>query len=231
MLVFVHGMWTNKWVWENLISYFEKRGYECTAVDLKKEFDLKKTYFSDYVNKVKAIVGKNDVLIGHSLGGLIVQKIAEDSKIKGGIALCPAAPKGIRYPNKIILSSLRYLPQTIIKKPVKPSLSFAQRYFLNSIDKEHSKEYYGKFEEDSSIVGYELVFSKIEVDESRVTCPLMFIATTEDRTCTPETVEKIARKYDTEMILKKGCHWIFVEWKSIAEEISRFLIESHSKKS
>ena len=39
------------------------------------------------------MVNPDDIVIGHSMGGLIVQKIAEETAIRGGVAICPAPAK------------------------------------------------------------------------------------------------------------------------------------------
>ena len=183
---------------------------------------MRKAGFKDYANKVKAIVGKNDILIGHSMGGLIVQKVAEGIAIKGGIAICPAPPKGIKFGKGMLLFSIKYLPKVIMNKPFKPSFSFSKKFFLNCV--EDARGIYDKLEAEPAAIAYELMMSKIEVDERKVKCPLLFIATKDDKACKPKMVKKIAEKYNAEFIVKEGCHWIFDNWQSIADKIQNFII-------
>ena len=90
MLIFIHGMCNIPEAWDPMIEYFEKRNYSGKAIDLRFDLNLKKTHISDYVEKVKSIATKDDICIGHSLGGLIVQKLAEESSIKAAVAICSA---------------------------------------------------------------------------------------------------------------------------------------------
>ena len=66
MLIFVHGMLANADVWHPVIDYFNERDFSCTAVNLREGLDLGKARIQDYVNKVKAMVTEDDIVIGHS---------------------------------------------------------------------------------------------------------------------------------------------------------------------
>ena len=74
MLIFVHGMLSNADVWLPIINYFNERNFSCKAINLKEGLNLRKVHFQDYVDKVKAITTEEDIVIGHSMGGQIVQK-------------------------------------------------------------------------------------------------------------------------------------------------------------
>ena len=114
MLVFVHGMWCDGSIWKNFVEHFEDRGFKCIAPDLNEGLDLRRTRFEDYVAKIENMVGEEDVIIGHSMGGLIVQKVAEMAEIRAGIAIASAPPHGIKFSNfSLMLSSMRYLPKIL----------------------------------------------------------------------------------------------------------------------
>lgn len=228
MLIFIHGFWANAEVWNPLISYFNKRNFDCTAINLRDGLNMRKTCFSDYVNKVKALATENDILIGHSMGGLIVQKVAEEMSIKGGVAICPAPPKGIKFRKSMPLSSLKYLPKVITKRPFKPDFLFYKKFFLNCVEEE-ALSIYNKLEAESATVAYELALSKIRVDEKKVGCPLLFIARNGDKVLTSQMVRQIAKKYNAEFVVEDGCHWIFDNWENTAEKIQKFVLEVHKE--
>jgi hypothetical protein len=225
MLIFVHGMLSNAEVWQPVMDYFNERGFSCKAVDLKKGLDLRKVRVQDYVNKVKAMVTEDDIVIGHSLGGLIVQKVAEEATIKGGVAICSAAPKGVKFRGAIVLASAKYAPKVIRGKPFKEDYQYVKKYMLVGIEEEAARKIYEKLEEESAIVTHELGRNKISVDDTKVKCPLLFIATKKDKICAPELVKRIAEKYNAEYRLYDGCHHFFcnTNWRDIAEEIHDFI--------
>ena len=225
MLIFVHGMYSNADIWNPIIDYFNKRNFSCKAVNLKEGLNLRKVHFQDYVNKIKAIVKEEDIVIGHSMGGLIVQKIAEEADIKGGIAICSAAPKGIKFRGNIVLSSAKYALKVIIGKPFKVDYQYVRKYMLVGIEEKMAKSIYEELEIQSAIVTYELGMNRIAVDEKKVRCPLFFIATKQDQICNQKLVKKLAKKYNAEYKIYDGCHHFFCNnnWKDIANGIHNFI--------
>jgi len=225
MLIFVHGMLSNADVWRPIIDYFSNKNFSCKAINLREGLNRRYTHFRDYVDKVKSEVTEDDIIIGHSMGGLIVQKVAEETTIKGGVVICPASPKGIKFRGGIVLSSIKYIPKIIMRKPFKEDYSFIKKYMLVGLEEEEARDIYGKLEKESAIVTYELARNKIAIDEKRVKCPLLFIATRSDKVCTPEMVEKIAKKYNAEYKLYDGCHHFYYtkSWLKIAEGIYEFI--------
>jgi len=225
MLIFIHGMLSNADVWQPLITYFNKKKYSCKALNLREGLDLRKTRFQDYLDKVKTLVTEDDIVIGHSMGGLIVQKIAEETMIKGGVCICSASPKGIKFRGNIVLSSIKYVPKVMMRKPFKEEYPFIRKYMLVGLEEDEAKKIYESLAEESAIVTYEIARNKIAVDEKNVTCPLLFIATKNDRVCTPGMVEKMAGKYNAEYQLYDGCHHFFsnTSWRDIAEGIHTFI--------
>lgn len=225
MLIFIHGMLSNADVWQPLITYFTKKKYSCTAVNLREGLNLRKTRFQDYVNKIKTLLAEDDIVIGHSMGGLIAQKIAEETTIKGGVCICSASPKGIKFRGNIVLSSIKYTPKVIMKKPFKEGYSFIKKYMLVGLKEGTAKAIYESLVEESAIVTYELARNKIAVNEKNVICPLLFIATKNDRICPPGMVKKMAEKYNAEYQLYDGCHHFFsnTSWRDIAEGIHTFI--------
>lgn len=106
-LVFVHGMFCYGWVWKNFQKYFSDLGYSCIVIDLpyhrledQNKQALAKIGFLDYVQHVKKIVEEisdDYVLVGHSMGALISQKVAMlvSNKPKMLISLATAAQYGV----------------------------------------------------------------------------------------------------------------------------------------
>jgi esterase/lipase len=159
-------------------------------------------------------------------GGLIVQKVAEEADIKGGVAICSAAPKtGVKYRGFIVLSSAKYAPQVIKGLPFKQDYRYIKKYMLVGIEEEKAKKIYERLEKQSAIVTYELGMNRIRVDETKIRCPLLFIATKQDKVCAPELVKRIAMKYKAEYELYDGCHHFFSDnnWQDVAEGIYNFV--------
>ena len=108
-IVFVHGICHAAWCWKFFIKYFSEHGYQCYAVSLrghggsKGYKQLHSFGLSDYVDDVKFAVetcvkesGMKPFLVGHSMGGAVVQRYIGKygDTIRGAVLFAPAtAPK------------------------------------------------------------------------------------------------------------------------------------------
>jgi len=219
MLYFLHGLNGSAAEWVQFIEYFTEKGFECNAVEIQEGMNLRKIRFQDYVDKVVSIIGPNDIVIGHSMGGMIVQKVAELATIKAGVCICPSPPYGIEMKSISFLSQIRYIPFFIARIPFLPSFSLAQNHFLNDIPLEVAQKRYAQLRKQSALVTYEVLRAKIPVDEKKVDCPLFFIARNNDHIISPRIVERIAKKYDAPIRYLDGNHYIFSNYKPVADII------------
>jgi pimeloyl-ACP methyl ester carboxylesterase len=135
-IVFVHGMSHGAWCWEeHFIPYFEKLGYTCVAFDLpghEVPGSTRRISYSlgDYVEALHRVVANlkaPPIIIGHSMGGMILQKFLQTGSCKKAILLASVPPSGVlmasiralfRYPGLIpyllqlnLLGGFRKYPQ------------------------------------------------------------------------------------------------------------------------
>jgi non-heme chloroperoxidase len=99
-LLFVHGAYVGAWCWEeNFLDWFAERGYEAHAVSLRghgasegrerlNDFGL--ADYAEDVARAAADLPRPPVLIGHSMGALVVQKALE--KVTATPAMILASP-------------------------------------------------------------------------------------------------------------------------------------------
>jgi len=228
-LIFVPGMFSSDHAWDKYVSFFSKKGYHCIVINLKENIDLKKATLVDYIEKTKKDVTKDDIVIGHSMGGLIVQKIAEEIPIKAAVAIAPSPPKGFKAQQlsiqylQLILRSIRYLPKIMFSTPFIPSFSFLRLILLNNMDKQTARNYYKELEKQSAKIVVELITSKYEVNENKIHSPLLYIGKKKDRLVPSNVVEKVAHKHNATFILVDGSHYITNNWQETAEAINEFI--------
>lgn len=104
-LLFVHGAYSAAWVWaEHMLAFFAESGWSGAAVSLRGHggsdgaacLDL--AGLDDYVADVRAAaapLGRPPVLIGHSMGGLVVQLALGDLPAAGLVLLSSLPPSGL----------------------------------------------------------------------------------------------------------------------------------------
>lgn len=104
-LLFVHGAFAGGWMWtETFMPFLADAGYPCHALSLRghggshghEHIDWHS--ISDYVDDVKTVIdwlGQSPVLIGHSMGGFVVQKYLERHDVPGAALVCSVPPQGL----------------------------------------------------------------------------------------------------------------------------------------
>jgi pimeloyl-ACP methyl ester carboxylesterase len=104
-LLFVHGAWHAAWCWdEHFLDFFAALGYRAVAVSLRGHGQspggerLRSTRIQEYVDNVAETVAQlpiEPVLVGHSMGGFVVQQYLEHHTTAGVILVAPIPPTGV----------------------------------------------------------------------------------------------------------------------------------------
>lgn len=104
-LVFVHGGYIHAGCWEvNFLDYFSGLGYNCHAIDLsghgqsEGHEDLDSYDIDHYAADVGQLVAELPglpVLIGHSMGALVVQRYLEKATAAAVIMMAPVPTTGL----------------------------------------------------------------------------------------------------------------------------------------
>jgi pimeloyl-ACP methyl ester carboxylesterase len=122
-LLFVHGAWLGAWCWdEYFLPYFAGRGYPAYALSLRghggSSGSLLWASLSDYVADVAEVAAQlpsPPVLVGHSMGGGVVQKFLETHEAPAAVLLASMPPHAMvanfldtlrRHPLEWLQSSL-----------------------------------------------------------------------------------------------------------------------------
>jgi non-heme chloroperoxidase len=117
-VVFVHGLWLHADSWGAWVDQFREAGYapvapgwpgdSATVEETRKQPDLVAGHgIDDVVEHYAGIIRQLDakpIVIGHSFGGLVVQRLLGDELAAAAVAIDPAPIKGVL---NLPLSSLR----------------------------------------------------------------------------------------------------------------------------
>jgi len=215
-VILPHGAGGAAWYWEEWVNYFTRvGGYPTSAPDYPGHGGLAHlpirtasiAYYVEYmasyiVNVIMPVHGNlKPILVGHSMGGLITQKLCELGLVHKAILIAPAPPKGIRLRfGKDFVVPFRDYPAIIrsfaTQGSYQPSRKFLESLFIDSEKSKNMIERcaeYRLYESPRAI--WELLNSSIDVDASKVTVPLLVIGFEKDHIITADVVRKIADKY------------------------------------
>ena len=104
-LLFVHGAFAGAWVWdEHFLPYFAAQGYHAHALSLRGHGgsfgcdNIDSHSVHDYVDDLATVIAdlpKPPILVGHSMGGFIVQKYLERHPVPAAVLMCSVPPQGL----------------------------------------------------------------------------------------------------------------------------------------
>jgi pimeloyl-ACP methyl ester carboxylesterase len=239
-LLFVHGAWHAAWCWEqNFLGFFADRGYRALALSLRghggspTEKPLRTCSVADFAEDVSVVAAglpTAPVIIGHSMGGLIVQKYLETNDSPAAVLMTSMPPQGN------LGSALRWIrdhpwhftKMTFTGKAL-PYISTPQlareRFFSPYTPDSDVVEYAARLQEDSARVGIDCLVLSLPKPK-RVTTPLLVLGADDDGAHTRKEVRATARAYRTEAeFFPRMGHNMMLEpgWATVAERIHTWL--------
>jgi pimeloyl-ACP methyl ester carboxylesterase len=230
-LLFVHGMWGGSWYWEHYLRAAAEAGWEAWGLNLRGHHgsrpvaNLGEVGVADYVQDVLdclRVLGEA-VLVGHSMGGVIAQRVAEVGGTRAAVFLTSAAPRGIlllRWP--VLWRMARYLRPIFGSAPFLATRTDADALILNRLSPERQAGVYARMVPESGRAARELAFGLIGVDERLIGCPTLVVGAEQDRITPPAVQRRIAAKYAADYLEMAGHgHMLMLEegWEGPFKEI------------
>jgi pimeloyl-ACP methyl ester carboxylesterase len=106
-LLFVHGAYAGAWIWEPyFLPFFARHGYEAHALSLRGHGgsggsdELMSTRLRDFVADVEQVMTRlpaPPIVIGHSMGGVVVQQVMHRHRdiLPGAVLMASGPPHGL----------------------------------------------------------------------------------------------------------------------------------------
>jgi pimeloyl-ACP methyl ester carboxylesterase len=90
-VIFIHGLWLHSTSWAPWVEAFARSGYSPTAPGWPHEPETVSEHYASLID------GSSEppVIIGHSFGGLIAEKLLGQGKAAAAVAIDPAQIKGV----------------------------------------------------------------------------------------------------------------------------------------
>ena len=233
-VLLIHGMFGGGWYFEDWARFLGGKSFPVYVIkDLHEGEDLNKVDFYTYVKKstqvaerINGITAKKIIILGHSMGGLIAQKIAETNPelVEGIILVTSAPPKGISSMSWNVANAMfKHIPSLVFNLPLKIDKKSALELIFNWLGGEEKKEYFlKKLVPESSRVAKQLAFSQISIDEKKVNCKSLVVVGRYDKLLPLKVQVGIAEKYDSDYTLFLSGHMPMLEYGQ--EEIIRGIL-------
>ncbi len=241
-VLFVHGAWHGAWCWEKyFLPYFAGKGYPAYALSLRGHGNsegsarMRRLRVKDYVEDVRAVVEqlrRPPILIGHSLGGHVVQKYLEAFPVPAAVLMASAPVGGIVKMLKRLARNhpLRFLKVnsllTLYPFVATPGMA-KEMLFSEGMDAREIKEYQRKLQDESyfSLLDM-LVLAPLR--PWRVRSEVLVMGAENDRVFYRRDIRKTARAYNHKaIILPDMAHDMMLErnWQRAADVILDWLAQ------
>jgi non-heme chloroperoxidase len=213
-VVFIHGLWVHPDSWKRWIDLFDEAGYESSApywpheagmtveqmrADSGELAGFGATEITDHFAALIRELPAKPIVIGHSFGGVIVQKLLEQGDAVAGIAIDPGQIKGVKaLPIAQLRSGFPALHNPANRKRAVPLTADQFHYgFGNALSREESDELYERWiVPGPGQVAFEVGFanftphSPLDIDTRKSDRgPLLFIAGGSDHAAPKAVVE------------------------------------------
>ena len=241
-ILFVHGAWHGAWCWEeNFLPYFAGKGYAAYALSLrghgKSEGPAHYSWLriADYVTDVAQVVGQlpgKPVLVGHSMGGLVVQKYLEEQAVPAAVLLASVPVKGVLQTTLRI--ARRHLPAFLkanLTWSLYPIIGTAEltreAFFSADIPSEKQNKYFKLLQDESYLAFLDMMVFKLP-NPKKVSTDLLILGAEKDTIFYPDEIEATAMAYNKKAEIFKGmAHDMMLEtkWPIVADRILEWLGE------
>lgn len=238
-LLFVHGGFHGAWCWaDHFVPWFAEHGHDCHAISLRDHGNSLRTgrhddwRLADYVTDAAWAVdqiGEKPVLIGHSLGGAIAQKLAAADRYPGMVLL---APSPIGGSNRAALRMIATYPGAMMRAAMKRDMALALPAFLSfflspDMAQADKEKIASRLDGLTSFAAARDAFYTDTLKPAPTGMPVLVLSGEKDWSIPNYKNRKLARAYGGRHVIVPTAHDIMcdVEWEAAAEVMLRWLDE------
>jgi hypothetical protein len=241
-VLLVHGAWHGAWAWEDtFLPYLAERGRRVSALNLRGhgasrlDGSLRRVRLRDYVEDVRsaaASLPEPPVLVGHSMGGLVVQKLLETHAAPAAVLLASVPPRGpwgasVRVARRMPLAFLR-ANLTMSLYPLVSNADRTRTVLLSRHTPDETVQHVAARVQDESYLAYLDMLLSARPNRRKVRTPILAIGGSEDLLFPPGDVTATARAYAAPSVLvPETGHDVMIEprWREAADAMLGWLEE------
>ena len=232
-LLFIHGGFHGAWCWDDhFMPWYAARGFDCYAVSLRDHGRSRRTgrhsewHLSDYVADAKWAaqqLEEKPILVGHSLGGTIAQKLIADGDFPAMVLLAPSPIGGSnRAAIRMLISNPGAMLRALKTKDMSLALPAFLSFFLSDdLPETERARIAERLDGLTSFLAVNEAFYSDPPRPSFTDTPVLVASGEKDWSIPQYKNEKLARHYGGDHIVVPTAHDIMcdTEWEAAAGQI------------
>lgn len=234
-LLLVHGAWHGAWCWEQAMQDFARRGFAIHALSLRGHGESGRPGMvnlcgvADYLRDIEAALDRIEpapIVIGHSMGGFLVQRLLARRQLPGAVLLCTAPHTGalpflLKWSRDHPLAALRTFTTLNTRHLVGTPALAREAFFRPDLPEAESAAVAARLVPESVRMAVEM---SIPRRVQPVATPLLVVAAERDMVFTLDEQRATAAAYGAELVIIPGAtHDLMLDpaWPQAADQIER----------
>ncbi len=242
-LLFIHGVFTCARIWEPFfLPFFADHGYPSYAVSLRGHGDsagggqLWMTRLRDYVRDVAQVteqIGRSAVLVGTSMGGVLVQHYMRYNEIPAAILMASGPPHGM-FPSvmRMLATNPLLVRDMTLMTAFGPSVATVETarraLFRRDTPAEYISRYLPYAQPESALAMSDLMAFDLPPSSPDSDIPVLVLGAERDAFVSSDAVRETARTFGVEAeIFPRMTHAMMLDedWEMVATRILTWLDE------
>jgi pimeloyl-ACP methyl ester carboxylesterase len=234
-LLFVHGAWHGAWCWDHgFLDRVAQQGFEVHALSLRGHGkslgseSLRTTRVRDYVDDIDEVASSlraPPVIIGHSMGGFLTQKLMERRPLPGAVLVASMPPGGVAgFTGKLIRTDPVGVLQAQLTLQFRSFVSTpdrVRRLFFSELMPNADIDFFTSQLGDEAVLAFfDMLISDLCTPAKGT--PVLVLGAENDAIFSAETTKSIAAAYGAEAIMFPDmAHDMMLEagWEKVADTI------------
>ena len=230
-ILLVHGAWHGPWCWDRLAERLAGHGHQVQAIQLRGHDQPpgriwhRVHHYAQDVGETAARFVEPPVLVGHSLGGLIVQKYLEHGPAQAAVLLAPLPHRGtlpaiarltFRHPTAMLAATLSLRLRPFVATPA----LVRELFFTPDTPQALVDDTFARLQDESwpALVDTALVWPR----PGRVQVPVLVLGAEHDGFFTAREMDRTAAAYHTQAEILAGMgHDLMLDpgWPQVVDRI------------
>ncbi len=236
-VLLLHGAFATHACFERWMERLAGRGHRTIAISFRGRLGVgpeaaRGLRVTDYVDDALAAIdalGTHPIVVGHSMGGLVAQKVAEAGRASAVVLVAPAPASRLDAQPRAIPALLPLVPRILLGQPLIPSCSTCEQLVLHNLPEAERAGAHDALVHESGAAYRDMIFGRVRVDATKVKVPVLVVGGDEDRVISEVQLRETATRFGARLDVRKGhAHWLLAEpgWERIVDDVACWMESS-----